>query len=430
MRITGYSAIVALVLVCAAVGFSAVDPRNGRTGNSILVPSPEQTDVQAALIIPYTPGQGPLAHYAEHLAWLPNIGKNSRPEDRHSNAWTNDYTVGYWISGAPEDLPDMLRKLTAVFAPIDLPREKAETERDIILREYDWWMAGNPDARVAEEMAAFLYEGNAIAASVIGTPEEIRALTYDDARALHAETHRPERARLVVIGDLSERQLARAIEEAGFPLASGGGDFAPPTFALAAPQTRVFRIPDPSAAPRMIWRKVVALPEPVDFDLLEAQTALLRDILDTNLPGGIAGPLRFDAFIAKTFAVGVGPVDERHVEMIFSAEPDAGIGFAALRTAFEDALAASARGIPAATYDRVRSRFEDYWPDWSDEAETARWIAGHTMARVSALRDPRTARELQAIDAQIDPRDIDTLLGALAGPGRTAIALIGTDRTP
>jgi hypothetical protein len=58
-----------------------------------------------------------IAHYTEHLAWLPNIGKDSRPEDRDSNAWTNDYAVGYWLSGPPEDLPDMLRRLKVVFDP-------------------------------------------------------------------------------------------------------------------------------------------------------------------------------------------------------------------------------------------------------------------------------------------------------------------------
>jgi hypothetical protein len=119
-----------------------------------------------------------LAHYTEHLAWLPNIGKDSRPEDRDSNAWTNDYAVGYWLSGPPEDLTDMLRRLKVVFDPIDLPQEFAETERDIILREYDWRMANNPDAQAAEEMDAYLYKGNAIAASVIGTPDQIKALTY------------------------------------------------------------------------------------------------------------------------------------------------------------------------------------------------------------------------------------------------------------
>ncbi|SOC21160.1 hypothetical protein SAMN05877809_1153 [Rhodobacter sp. JA431] len=131
---------------------------------------------QVHFLIVYPQYRPILAHYTEHLAWLPNIGKNSRPEDRGSNAWTNDFAVGYWLSGPPEDLTDMLRRLQVVFDPIDLPQELAETERDVILREYDWRMANNPDTQAAEELEAFLYKGNAIAASVIGTPDQIKAL--------------------------------------------------------------------------------------------------------------------------------------------------------------------------------------------------------------------------------------------------------------
>lgn len=391
----------------------------------------ELATVQANIILPYPVGHGPLAHYTEHLAWLPNIGKDSRPEDRDTNAWTNDYAVGYWLSGPPEDLPDMLERLKVVFDPINLPQEFAETERDIILREYDWRMADNHDAQVAEEMEAFLYEGNAMAASIIGTPEQIRALTYDQAKAFHEETHRPERARLVVVGDVSERQLATAMEEAGFPdLDAKRADIAPPRFSVGAPETRTFHIPDPSAAPRMTWRKVVALPEPVDFDLLEAQAALARDILDTNLPGGLAGPLRFDAFVTKSFGISIMPIDETHIELIFSAEPDKGVSLSAMQLAFESALSASAKGVPDATYERVRERFKGFWPDWSDDEETARWMANYTLSRVSVLREPKTERQMRKIDAQIDAADIDTILAALAGPGRVAIAFIGTDPSP
>jgi hypothetical protein len=373
----------------------------------------------------------PLAHYTEHLAWLPNIGKDSRPENRDTNAWTNDYAVGYWLSGPPGDLTDMLRQLKVVFDPIDLPRDVAESERDIILREYDWRLANNPDAQAAEEMEAFLYEGNAIAASVIGTPEQIKALTYEDAKVFHAETHRPERARLVVTGDVTKRQLAKAMAEAGFPdLDANREDIAPPPFTLAAPEARIFRYPDPNAAPRMTWRKVVALAEPVDFDLLEAQTALARDILDTNLPGGLAGPLRFDAFVTKSFGIAIVPINETHIELIFSAEPDKGIGFATMQSAFEAALAASAQGAPTTTYDRVRERFKGFWPDWSEEEESGRWMANYTLSRVSVLREPKTERQISKVDAQIDAADINAILAALSGPGRTAIVFIGTDPSP
>jgi hypothetical protein len=425
---------IAVLIAFAALVLGAWllrEPERKKNVNLVTVTSAVPQDTSVHVIIDHDLHDRILAHYTEHLAWLPNMGKDSRPEDRDSNAWTNDYAVGYWLSGPPEDLPDMLRRLKVVFDPIDLPRDVAETERDIVLREYDWRMVDNPDAQAADEMESFLYEGNAIAASVIGTPEEIMALSYDEAKAFHAETHRPERARLVVVGDATERDLARAMTEAGFPdLDSRREDIASPPFALAAPETRTFRYPDPTKAPRMTWRKVVALPEPVDFDLLEVQTTLLRDILDTNLPGGLAGPLRFDAFIAKNFSITLAPIDERHIELIFEAEPDKGISFASFQKAFETALAASAIGVPAGTYDRVRDRFADFWPDWSDDEETGRWIADYTLDRVSTLREPLTQRQLRRLDGRIEAAGIDTLLSAIASPGRTAIAFIGKDQTP
>lgn len=430
--LTGLHGTFVLILaILAGVTLAVWRPFAEGNRGTLLSPGFDPDTVEVLVIVPYPDGKGPLAHYVEHLAWLPNIGKGSRPEDRDSNAWTNRYAVGYWLAGPDDDLTDMLRRLKGVFDPVDLPRAMAESERDVILREYDWRMGNNPDARAAEEMDAFLYEGNAIAASVIGTPEQIKAQSYDDAKAFHAATHRPERARLVVFGDVSQRQLADAMQDAGFPdLDARRDDSAPPRFALGAAGTRSFRYPDPNAAPRMTWRKVVALPEPVDFDLLEAQTALARDILDTNLPGGLAGPLRFDAFVVQSFGIEIAPVDESHVELIFWAEPDRGIGFAEMQAAFDAALAASAKGVPAATFARVRDRFEGFWPDWSDDDETARWMADHTLARVTALRDPRPEREIRQIDSLIDAAGIDAILAALAGPGRTAIALTGTDPNP
>lgn len=65
-----------------------------------------------------------VLHYTEHLAWLNAVG-GTRAADRHSNAWTSDTAVGYWLSGAPEDLPELLETLKGVFDPIDLPRNFA-----------------------------------------------------------------------------------------------------------------------------------------------------------------------------------------------------------------------------------------------------------------------------------------------------------------
>ncbi|MDR5876025.1 M16 family metallopeptidase [Vreelandella gomseomensis] len=393
----------------------------------VYVQSTEAQDVQAHVIIRHGNTAPGLAHYVEHLTWLNTIGVKARSADRHSNAWTNPYAVGYWLSGKPDELDEILQTLSGLFEPFEVPVAFANEERDIILREYESRMVDKPDAQATEAMNAFLYAENAIASSVLGTPDDISGFTYDDARALHAATHRPENATLVVTGDITEREVSRALKEANWPEGQNvNAETQPPTFELAAPAETLLRYPEKDASARVIFRRVVALPEAVPFDLLEANTTLLGNILNTNLAGGLAGPLRFDAAIARRFDVQIWPVDERHIELSFTARPDRDVSLTAMRTAFEETLAEiSGTGIPDKTYQRVLSRFEHFWPDWADDGETARWMADYTLDRVSTLRKPLPLHDVKRLEQALAHQTINTLLNEIAGEGRTAVAFIG-----
>lgn len=380
-------------------------------------------DVRAQVIFPQN--QPALAHYTEHLVSLPFIGRDSRPQDRHANAWTSNIAIGYWQAGKPEDLSGMLRSLAAVFKPIKVQKQIAETERKIVLREYEKRMVGNLDAQAMLDMNAFLYAGN-IWASASETPEVIEGFSVEQARDFHAATHTPARARLVVVGNVSKQSLQRAIQQAGFPELAGNA-IGPPPFKMAPTETSRFAYPSDTTAPRMKWRKVVKLAHPVNLDLLVVQCNLLRDILITNLPGGFAGPLRFDAFIANAFDVAIYPMDESHVEMRFWADAETNVSFSQLEEAFRSALKKSAQGIPPATYARVRERFKVGWPDWDDEESVGRYMAEYVPSRVSELREPIAPPTLRKLDDQMQLSEINALLAALAGPGRTAIAQIGKD---
>ena len=403
-------------------------PNQSALSDILTVQQPDASHVALYLILDHDASALQM-HYVEHLAWLNSIAGRDRQAGGHSNAWTTDLAVGYWLSGKPGDLPDLLRTLSGVFDSINLPRDFAEEERSIIRREYDLRMSDDPNAQAGVQMNAFLYQGNAISACPIGTPEEIAALDFDEARALHAATHRPENATFVVIGDVTERQVQQALEAAGLAGENRQAQqTTPATFVLSAPETRVFTPDEPDAAPRMIWRKVVMLEQPVDFDLLDFQTVLLGDILDANLPGGLAGPLRFDAFVTRRFSVSVSPLDARHIELQFSAIPDRGVTFAEMRSAFEAALSVSAQGIPPETWQRMRDRFKTYWPDWDDDKDVGKWMANYVLARARALRTPLGENELRGLDARLLREDLNRLLRALDSSGRTAIAYIGKDQ--
>lgn len=428
---------IALAVLATGLAFLAVWAAEYRTPDSAfhsapgvyLVETPEAREQRVDLIFPHSGDHLPSkVHYTEHLAWL-NANDGARDADRHSNAWTNSYAVGYWLSGQPEDLPDLLTELKGVFDPLTLPDSFALEERDIVLREYDFRVAENLMAQAGEAMNAFLYEGNSIAQSVIGTPNQIKAFTYDAAKELHARTHIPENAVLIVTGDVSSRQLRRALTEADWPELPPVADvLQPPAFELAATTIEELNYLNDTAAPRMVWRRVVRLPEPVQFDLLEAQTALLSDILIANLPGGLGGPLRFDAAIARSFDIAIWPIDEDNIEIFFEAAPDANVSLTQLQAAFEATFADIAEtGIPETTYDRVLSRFDGFWPDWSDDEETAEWMADYVMDRVSILRQPLAKRSLRRLEDDLSLRATNNLLQHLNGDGRTAIAFIGPE---
>lgn len=396
--------------------------------NVFVVPADGQPMIRVEVTFPYPSDQGPLAHYTEHLTWMNAVGTADRTADHHTNAWTNSYTIGYWLTGSSADLPVLLRNLSAVFDPINLPADFAAQERDIVLREYDYRMADNPDAQAAVDLAAFLYDGNAIAGSVIGTPQQIMALDVDKARAFHAMTHQPEQAQLVVIGAISKRAVQRALREADWPVVQARAAAQSPDFTLAASAETQLRAPNPMAAPRLIWRRVVSLPAPVPFDLLEAQSAMLDTILNTSLPGGLEGPLRLDAHIARAIAVEVWPLSETTVEISIRAAPDSGVTLTTLQAAIETTLSDLAiAGIPDTTYHRVRDRFDGYWPDWSDSRETASWMASYVPERLSQRRAPLMPDALAQIHAAVTQDSTNALLRAFAGPGRTASAMIGPE---
>ncbi|MFC7369321.1 M16 family metallopeptidase [Vreelandella zhaodongensis] len=393
----------------------------------VYVQSAEASEVYAHVVFGHRSLASGLAHYVEHLAWLNTVGAKQRSANRHSNAWTNPYAVGYWLSGKPDELDDLLQTLSGLFEPLEVPAKFAAEEREIILREYEAHMVDKPDAQAAEAMSAFLYAGNNIASSVLGTPDDIRGFSYDDARALHAATHRPENATLVVTGGVTEREVSRALKTVDWPAKqSADAESQPPTFELAKPADTLLRYPEKEASARVILRHVAALPESIPFDLLEAHALLLADILNTNLAGGLAGPLRFDNAIARGFDVQAWPLDERHIELRFRAAPDRGVSLRAVQKAFRDTLAEiSDTGIPDETYQRVLNRFEDFWPDWEDDDDAARWMADYTLERVAALRQPLPLSDVKRLEQQLSHQRINTLLNTIAGNGRTAVAFIG-----
>lgn len=395
-------------------------------GNVVLLnPGKKTNSVELHVILPLTGipiEKVSLMHYLEHLVWAGVRADLEQHDYLHDNAWTSAIAVGYWLKGDQSELRHLLDALSRVFQPIDVDQQFAAEEKDIVRREYDYRIVNNIDGLASQATNRFLYQGNQLSASAIGDPDSIDSFSLEQAKVIHELTHLPERAVVVVVGDLSRRQLQSALKQSQFPYQkTWPAEFRADSFQLAELEQKTFEYTSDQVKPRLLWHRVVALDNPIEPHVLELLCGQLSGVLISNLPGGLAGPLRYDEFLAQHFRVYVGAIDNRHVEVVFSAHPDTGVSLEQLQQAFELTLSEAPDAMTEASYQRIVDRQEDSWPNWRDKSELRDWMVDYSIGQIRRLRQPLSVKKLKSLSAYSSYEQIKSLLIAINGEGRTAI---------
>ena len=310
-------------------------------------------------------------------------------------------------------------------------------ELGIVEREYDY--------RVRENVNLALWHGTAVrqhgdawpARLVAGTPESLARLTPALAKAWAARTHVPGNAVLVVHGEHGRDALAAAVARAFGDGSDGGssgdvadGPIAPPGYAPGPPANDVHRVVESRLdAPRLVQSRVAALPDPVpDARDLLARLAVLEGALDSTRPGGLAGPLRYDDFVAASFGIEVEPVDAGHVELRFDARPDRGVTLETLHARFDETLGSIAEeGVPAASVERARDAILDRFDALERPDEVALDAA---LDAVAHRLEPGSNAARRARVEAVGPAEVNALVDLLAGAPRTVTVLFEPGETP
>lgn len=442
-RPTLFTQLVALFLVLAAISMRAplaqaedtpgfVQLQGGPFQRTYLVNTRsfgDDGEVEAYLI--FQKGEkdmvGPEGqlHYVEHLSWLNAIGNNRLGTGGDSNAWTDKSSIGYWLSGPKDKLKENLGILSHVFDPISLPTDFALQERDIIQREYDYRIGNNHDAQIEEILDKMLYEGNGLARSPMGQKSEIAQFELSQALAIHNSTHNASNAILVVVGDITMAEVRMAL-----PSLKSAAAITPPIQALvmASPTTQTTTFPDVPLSPKIIWRRIVEMPQPSQYSLLDQRCQLLKEVLLANLPGSLTKSLRYDNFFARSFDLSIQAIDDRHVELRFSGYPDKNIKLVDLQSAFEKTLSQSAsNGIPQDTFDRVKARVIKDLPKTNQDSALSEWAKKKVIQYISAGHIPPALAEVKKLESDLTVSSIDSILRMIVGQGRTAVAFVGKE---
>jgi len=371
-----------------------------------------------------------LAHYVEHLAWLSAFSDENDQSSMHSNAWTNLYTTGYWLRASEHDLHGSLKKLTSVADPFDVEDEFGIEERDIVQREYDYRVAEKPLYPIFREIEKLLFQDGPLSRSLIGTPEDISNYRLDDAKQLHAESHVLSEATLIVYGNFPQRRLENVVADFESSIENQTVSRTRAELLLPIEITRdegkvsVEGYDDEL----FVYHKLVTHPNCGTPERCETLAYLAERVIDSTLPGGIAGPLRYDNFLARSFSFSVSPIGTDHLQISFTATPDRNVSLDDLQAAFEGEIQKSLNaGLFDETFRRVVER-EQGRLDGILEPEAYNkdllLSALQTNTGIYDLSDERNSL------SSISKQDLNNFLSALAQPGRVVIRHItpqGTD---
>jgi zinc protease len=432
----------ALVLLLSTLLMSAAFAAEERVGDRLFLvrdkpgtPTQFQMIVYAGCLDEADSKCRGLAHYLEHLVL---VGRNPEHKDAAVRFFADGYANGttspratVYIHSAParEDGPKAdLEMLFGFYAArlkdFSITAEDAARERNVVLQEHDWRVAGRPFLRFARMLDRALLPDHPSGQWTIGTKEDIDAFTVDDARTYHRNWYALNNVTFVIKGDIEPAALKDIADRALTGLAPRR---LPPRARLLEPQIVIERkdVREEDATVRragLYVKKLFRMEEP-DLAANRAARQIVLNFLHSRLPGSPYDVIVDRAKLAagqpfigltrvapKTFALTVG------ADVTPDTEPDK---LLAAIESYLDALATN--GIPAQTIARLQTRFAE------GRANADKDPALVYSRLVAWLSQGGRYADMVAWPQQIaavSPGDVATVLQGLAGPGRVVTGIL------
>lgn len=159
-------------------------------------------------------GKSGLAHFLEHLMFKGTeklkpgefssiIAKNGG----NDNAFTNQDFTAYFQTISKDKLSLVMQLEAERMTKLKLADDEINKERLVILEERRSRTENDPRAMLMEQMKAGLYLNHPYGRPIIGWSHEIRQLTNYDIQSFYHHHYAPNRAILVVAGDITAEEL-------------------------------------------------------------------------------------------------------------------------------------------------------------------------------------------------------------------------------
>lgn len=258
------------------------------------------------------PGKSGIAHYLEHLMFKGTDklapGELSKTVTRNggmNNAFTSyDYTA-YFQRIASDRLPLIMEMEADRMANLKIGEDDWKAERQVVLEERAQRIDSSPQALFAEERNAVQFYNHPYGRPVIGWRQEMMDLTREDAVAWYDQHYSPDKAVLILAGDVSPEKARELAEKYYGPIPAEGE--AEPRMRPQEPRQnapRRMEMRDARVAqPRMIRSYLVPERNPGDQESAAALT-VLAEMLGGSMQSSVLG--RELAITGKAIWVGAG----------------------------------------------------------------------------------------------------------------------------
>ena len=373
------------------------------------------------------PGESGVAHLFEHLMFKGTEktppGEFSAFVRRHGgreNAFTSWDNTGYFQVVPRDQLDRVMAYEADRMQGLVLTDEDIESERDVVLEEWNERVAQSPSAQLSAEMAAALFRNHPYGRPIIGWRHEIETLDRDTLKAFYKRYYAPDNAVLVVAGDVTPDEVKAMAETHFGPIPAANNPPAPwttepPPRAEKRVVLRDERVRDPS------WRRVYLAPS---YRTEGSEHALALEVLSEILGDGSVGRLAKNLVRGTEQAVAAGVYysgDNRGPgRFLIYGVPSEGTTLPELEQAIDAELAALlADGVTeeevAATVKRLLSAAVYA----RDDLETGARVLGKTLANGGTIADveewPDRLAAVTAADVMAAARLVLQPEGAVTG---------------
>ena len=166
------------------------------------------------------PGEEGLAHFCEHVtfkgterrkAWhilncLESVGGDL-------NAYTNKEGTVYYSAILKEHIARAVDLLSDIVFHSVYPQTEIDKEVEVICDEIESYN-DSPAELIYDEFENILFKGSPLGHNILGTAEQVRRFTTEDALRFTRKLYRPDNAIFFAYGDIDFKKLVKLIQKA------------------------------------------------------------------------------------------------------------------------------------------------------------------------------------------------------------------------